>query len=83
MVMLIPHNSAMFLARVSSDAVGALCSELEQQQIPTIGMAHFSREAGKVLCVMDIGQSVGRIMGSMQPPLRVTTARLHTSTRGQ
>ena len=26
-------------------------------------MAHFSKEAGKVLCVIDVGQSVGRIMG--------------------
>ena len=63
MLMLAPHNSAMFLAGVSSDAFGALRSELEHQQIPTIGMAHFSKEAGKVLCVIDVGQSVGRIMG--------------------
>ena len=54
-LMLVPHNSAMLLAGASSDAFGALRSELEHEQIPTIGMAHFSAEAGKVLCVIDVG----------------------------
>eukprot|EP00439_Symbiodinium_sp_Y106_P084542 s392_g25.t4 len=86
-LMLVPHNSAMLLAGASSDAFGALRSELEHEQIPTIGMAHFSAEAGKVLCVIDVGQSVGRIMGlvtvPVQPPLHVTAAGLHASIRGQ
>ena len=63
MLMLAPHNSATFLAGVSSDAFGALRSELEHQQIPTIGMAFDNKAAGKVLCVIDVAQSVGRIMG--------------------
>ena len=64
MLMLAPHQSAGFLAGVSSEAFGALRSELEKKQIPTIGMNDFdNKAAGKVLCVIDVAQSVGRIMG--------------------
>ena len=51
------------LAGVSSDAFATLRSELENKQVPAIGMAHFSPDVGKVLCVIDVAQSVGRIMG--------------------
>ena len=64
MLMLAPHQSAGFLAGVSPEAFGALRSELEKKQIPTIGMNDFdNKAAGKVLCVIDVAQSVGRIMG--------------------
>ena len=63
MLMLAPRQSSMFLAGVSSDAFATLRSELENKQVPAIGMAHFSPDVGKVLCVIDVAQSVGRIMG--------------------
>ena len=46
-----------------SDAFAAPRSELEHQQILTIGMAFDNKAAGKVLCVIDVAQSVGRIIG--------------------
>ena len=56
-------KSVQFLEGVGRQAWHALEAELDSsKELPTVGLAHISPEAGKVLCVIDVAQAVARVM---------------------